>query len=92
MNVPNLTATRTAARRFADRRRDAYPKAVGYLRDDLPARFRYPVPDERRQVRTTNAIERRLREVRRRTRPMGTNPILRATRTTSTNRLLKSSG
>ena len=39
--------------------------------DDLPARFRYPVPDERKPVRTTNAVERRLREVRRRIRPMG---------------------
>ena len=39
---------------------------------DLPARFRYPTPDGRRRVRTTNAIERRFREVRRRTRPMGT--------------------
>ena len=33
--------------------------------------FRYKDPDQRRQVRTTNAIERRFREVRRRTRPMG---------------------
>ena len=66
MNAPNITA----ARRFADRRRDAHPKAVECLRDDpddLPARFRYPTPDGRRQVRTTNAFERRFREVRRST-------------------------
>ena len=75
MNAPNITAARTAARRFADRWREPYPKAVECLRDDLDdllACFRYPTPDERRQVRTTNAIERRFREVRRRTRPMGT--------------------
>ena len=46
----------------------------------LPARrprrsltcFRYTTLEERKAVRTTNAIERRFREVRRRTRPMGT--------------------
>ena len=75
MNAPNITAARTAARRFADRWREPHPKAVECLRDDLDdllACFRYPTPDGRRQVRTTNAIERRFREVRRRTRPMGT--------------------
>jgi transposase-like protein len=34
--------------------------------------FRYKSADERKAVRTTNAIERPFREVRRRTRPMGT--------------------
>ena len=34
--------------------------------------FRYPTLEERKAVRTTNAIERRFREVRRRTRPTGT--------------------
>ena len=75
MNAPNITAARTAARRFADRWREPHPKAVECLRDDLDdllARFRYPTPDERKPVRTTNAIERRFREVQRRTRPMGT--------------------
>ncbi len=51
------------------------PGAVDCLRnalDDLLACFRYRTPAERRQVRTTNAGERRFREVRRRTRPMGT--------------------
>ena len=72
MNAPNITA---AARRFADRWRDSHPKAVGCLRDDpddLPARFRYPTPDGRKRVRTANDAERRFRETRRRTRPMGT--------------------
>ena len=39
---------------------------------DLPARFRYPPPDGRRRVRTANVVERRFREVRRRTGPVGT--------------------
>ena len=74
MNADNHTEARSAARRFADRWEDAYPKAVACLRDDLDdllTCFRYKDPDQRRQVRTTNAIERRFREVRRRTRPMG---------------------
>ena len=40
--------------------------------DDLLTCFRYPTFEARQAVRTTNAIERRFREVRRRTRPMGT--------------------
>ena len=71
INAANRTRARSAARRFATRREDAYPRAVACLRDDLLTCFRYKDPDRRRQVRTTNAIERRFREVRRRTRPMG---------------------
>ena len=44
------------------------------LRRDLEALlkfFRYEDPEWRKATRTTNAIERRFREVRRRTRPMG---------------------
>ena len=70
----NRTKARSAANRFATRWEDAYPKAVACLRDDLDdllTCFRYKDPDQRRQVRTTNAIERRFREVRRRTPPMG---------------------
>ncbi len=62
-------------RRLADRWQPTYPKAVACLRndlDDLLTCFRYNTLAERKQVRTTNAIERRFREVRRRTRPMGT--------------------
>ena len=65
----------SAARRFASAWEETYPKAVAGLRndlDDLLTCFRYPTLAERRRVRTTNAIERRFREVRRRTRPMGT--------------------
>jgi putative transposase len=75
MNAAILPAAWSAARRFADRWQDLYPKAVACLRadlDDLLTCFRYDDPAQRRRVRTTNAIERRFREVRRRTRPMGT--------------------
>lgn len=75
MNAPNTPAARAAARRFADRFDDKYPAAVTCLRndlDDLLTCFRYKSQEQRRKVRTTNAIERRFREVRRRTRPMGT--------------------
>jgi transposase-like protein len=74
-NAPHEKAARTAARRFADRWHNTDPKAVDCLRDDLDdllTCFRYKTPDQRKAVRTTNAIERRFREVRRRTRPMGT--------------------
>jgi transposase-like protein len=66
---------RRAARRFADRWQARYPAAVRCLRvdlDQLLAFLRCPDPTWRKAARTTNAIERRFREVRRRTRPMGT--------------------
>jgi transposase-like protein len=75
MNAANAPAARTAARRFADRFKHKYPNAVACLRKDLDLLltcFRYKSADQRKAVRTTNAIERRFREVRRRTRPMGT--------------------
>lgn len=75
MNAPNAPAARAAARRFADRFKHKYPNAVACLRNDLDELltcFLYKSEDQRRKVRTTNAIERRFREVRRRTRPMGT--------------------
>ena len=75
MNAPNAPAARIAARNFADHFEAKYPAAVACLRNDLDELltcFRYKSEDQRRKVRTTNAIERRFREVRRRTRPMGT--------------------
>lgn len=75
INADNIRQARTAARRFKARFEDNYPAAVACLRNDLDELltcFRYKSPDKRRAVRTTNAIERRFREVRRRTRPMGT--------------------
>lgn len=74
MNADTLPKARAAARRFADRWEDVYPRAVACLRadlDELLTCFRYKTLEERKAVRTTNAIERRFREVRRRTRPMG---------------------
>jgi transposase-like protein len=75
MNAPHEPAARRAARRFADRWEQRYPNAVHCLRrdlDELLTCFRYKTLAQRKAVRTTNAIERRFREVRRRTRPMGT--------------------
>jgi transposase-like protein len=74
MNADTVVAARAAARRFADRWQESYPKAVACLRNDLDELltcFRYKTLEQRKAVRTTNAIERRFREVRRRTRPMG---------------------
>ena len=74
MNAKTLPQARSAARRFANRWEEDYPKAVACLREDLDELltcWRYKSLAERKKVRTTNAIERRFREVRRRTRPMG---------------------
>jgi putative transposase len=74
MNAKTLPQARSAARRFADHWTQHYPKAVACLREDLDELltcWRYKSLAERKKVRTTNAIERRFREVRRRTRPMG---------------------
>ena len=74
MNADAAPKARSAARRFAERWAEVYPAAVACLRDDLDdllTCFRYKTLAERKAVRTTNAIERRFREVRRRTRPMG---------------------
>lgn len=75
MNVDTRPQAQSAARRFAERWQSDYPKVVASLREDLEELLtclRYRDPKLRKAVRTTNAIERRFREVRRRTRPMGT--------------------
>jgi putative transposase len=74
MNAKTLPQARSAARRFANRWQATLPEAVRCLQndlDDLLTCWRYKSIDQRKRVRTTNAIERRFREVRRRTRPMG---------------------
>jgi len=74
MNATNRTRARHDARRFADRWTDRYPKIVQSVRQDLDsllAFFLFDDPSWRKATRSTNAIERRFREVRRRTRPMG---------------------
>ena len=66
MNAPNRCKAETAARRFADRWEPVYPKAVACLRndlDDLLTCFADKTLAEQKLVRTTNAIERRFREV-----------------------------
>jgi putative transposase len=70
----NLTEAQSAATRWARSWRDKCPKAVRCLQDDfedLLTCFQFDDADFRKAIRTTNAIERRFREVRRRTRPMG---------------------
>jgi transposase-like protein len=65
---------RTRARAFVDRWRQRYPAAVRCLWmdiDELLNCFVFENEAWRKTARTTNAIERRFREVRRRTRPMG---------------------
>jgi transposase-like protein len=74
MNAPGVAQARTAAKRFSERWGALYPEAVACLRTDLDALLtflRFDGPLWRKRVRTTNAIERRFVEVRRRTRPMG---------------------
>jgi transposase-like protein len=73
-HAAGLAAARAAAARFARRWSSAYPQAVACLRnslEDLLQFYRFADPHWRTASRTTNAIERRFREVRRRTRPMG---------------------
>jgi putative transposase len=68
------TAARAAARRFVTHWHPHYPAAVRCLQQDLEdllAFFVFDDPAWRQAARTTNAIERRFVEVRRRTRPMG---------------------
>jgi len=71
----NLREAQKAAQRFMVRWETSYPKAVQCLHQDLPellAFLQVSVSLPHSMLRTTNAIERRFREIRRRTRPMGT--------------------
>lgn len=70
--APHRTEASSAFRAWKVRWEDRYPKAVACLAQDLEALLvclDYPEP-LRVKTRTTNAIERVFREVRRRTRPM----------------------
>jgi len=70
--APNLAEARQAFQAFAQRWRADYPRVVRQLERDLPellSFLSFP-PALRRQLRTTNLIERVFVEVRRRTRPM----------------------
>ena len=73
-HAPNLRQAQKALRRFKQWWCQHYPKAVECLLKDeetLLMFFSIKEPLLWSQIRTTNAIERRFREVRRRTRPMG---------------------
>ncbi|MEM2947814.1 MAG: IS256 family transposase [Candidatus Bathyarchaeia archaeon] len=70
----NLRLAQKAAQKFRERWERAYPKAVHCLKtdiDDLLTFLQVKTSLPHSALRTTNAIERRFREVRRRTRPMG---------------------
>lgn len=70
----NIVEARKAAGRWVERWKEVYPSSVKCLRDDLDDLLSFYKFDDdawRKATRTTNAIERRFREVRRRTRPMG---------------------
>jgi putative transposase len=73
-HAKTVVKARHAARGFADTWAKTYPRAVKCLRDDLDELltfFHFSDHKWRLATRTTNAIERRFREVKRRTRPMG---------------------
>ena len=74
MNAPNLPAARAAARQFTNRSRAniLQPSSVCATISTSFSPVSATNREAQRPVRTTNAIERRFREVRRRTRPMGT--------------------
>jgi transposase-like protein len=71
----NLREAQRAAQRFVARWKASYPKAADCLQKDLSELLSFlQIKTELAPsvIRTTNAIERRFVEVRRRTRPMGT--------------------
>jgi transposase-like protein len=71
----NLREAQKAVQRFVARWKTSYPKAVDCLQKDLPELLSFLHSKTQLApsvIRTTNAIERRFVEVRRRSRPMGT--------------------
>lgn len=73
-HAQTLRQAQQAAQRFVKRWQMRYPNATRCLTQDLPemlAFLRIATSLPHSALRTTNAIERRFREVRRRTRPMG---------------------
>lgn len=74
-HAPTLPKAQQAAQRFVQQWQPLYPKATACLLQDLPELLTFltiSVSLDPTVLRTTNAIERRFREVKRRTRPMGT--------------------
>jgi len=73
-SADDMVEARSLGRKWADRWQTIYPKAVKCLKNDLDELltcFQFKDAHYRKSIRTTNAIERVFKEVRRRTRPMG---------------------
>lgn len=73
-HAPGIRKAQSALKRFSQKWNPLYPKAVASLKmneEELLSFFRIQDNTLWSQIRTTNAIERRFREVKRRTRPMG---------------------
>jgi putative transposase len=73
-HAQGLKRAQSALKRFAYKWGTIYPKALASLKEceeELFSFFRIPEPELWSKIRTTNLIERRFRELRRRTRPMG---------------------
>lgn len=73
-HAKNVVKARKEAGRWVERWKEVYPASVKCLRNDLDELlvfYKFENDAWRKTTRTTNAIERRFREVRRRTRPMG---------------------
>jgi len=73
-NAKGLRQAQSALKRFAHRWTSPYPKALASLKEceeELLTFFKILDPKLWKKIRTTNLIERRFRELRRRTRPMG---------------------
>lgn len=74
-HAKNIVKARKAAQQFINKWQSQYPKAASCLEKDLPELLTFLTINSKlkpTELRTTNAIERRFKEVRRRTRPMGT--------------------
>ena len=73
-NAGGIRQARAALKHFACKWGTLYPKALASLKaseEELLAFFKIRDPNLWKKIRTTNLIERRFRELRRRTRPMG---------------------
>jgi transposase-like protein len=73
-NAEGIKQARTALKRFASKWGATYPKALASLKEceeELLAFFQIQDRNLWKKIRTTNLIERKFRELRRRTRPMG---------------------
>ena len=73
-NAKGLRQAQNALKRFAHKWTILYPKTLASLKEceeELLTFFKIQDPKLWKKIRTTNLIERRFRELRRRTRPMG---------------------